>query len=70
MSFAEIQEQALALNEQDRARLIASLVETISPEVQLSDDDVLKRDADLDSGRAEEISQQEFTSRVEKNRGR
>ena len=70
MSFAEIQEQALALDEQHRARLIASLLETISPNVHLSDDEVLQRDADLDSGRAEEISHQEFISRVEKNRRR
>lgn len=70
MSLAEIQEQALALNDQDRARLIASLIETLPPAVQLSDDEVLQRDADLDSGHAEEISHQEFISRVEKNRDR
>ena len=70
MSLAEIQEQALALSEQDRARLIASLIETLPPDVHLSDDEVRQRDADLDSGRAEEISHDEFISRVEKNRHR
>lgn len=70
MSLAEIQEQALALPEDERARLIASLVETLPPDVQLSDDEVLQRDADLDAGRAEEISQHEFIRRVENERRR
>ena len=70
MSLAEVEKQALALNESERARLAASLLETLPPEVELSDEEVLQRDADLDSGRAEEISHEEFVRRVEQERRR
>ena len=70
MSLAEIEKEALALTEEERARLAVSLLETLSPEVELSDEEVLQRDADLDSGRAEEISHEEFVRRVEQERGR
>ena len=70
MSLLEIQQQALALNEQDRALLIATLIETLPPDTHLSDDEVLQRDADLDSGAAEEISHEELIRRVEKDRHR
>ena len=70
MSLAEVQKEALALSENERARLAASLLETLPPEVEISDDEVLQRDADLDSGRAEEISHEEFVRRVEHERRR
>lgn len=70
MSLAEVQKEALALSENERARLAASLLETLPPEVEISDDEVLQRDADLDSGRAEEISHEEFVRRVEQERHR
>jgi hypothetical protein len=68
MSLAEVEKEALALNEADRARLIAALIETLPPDVDLSDEEVLQRDADLESGRAEEISHDEFVRRVGKER--
>jgi hypothetical protein len=70
VSFAEVETQALALNENERLRLAAALLETLPPEVEISDDDVLQRDADLASGRAEEISHEEFVRRVEQERRR
>lgn len=70
MSLPEIEKEALRLTESERARLVASLLETLPPEVELSDEEVLQRDADLDSGRAEEISHEEFVRRVEQKRGR
>ena len=68
MSLAEIEKEALALSENERARLAASLLETLSPGVEISDEEALQRDADLDSGRAEEISHEEFVRRVERER--
>lgn len=70
MSLVEIEKQAFALNETERVRLIASLVETLSVDVDVSDEEVLRRDADLENGRAEEISHEEFVRRVEQERGR
>jgi hypothetical protein len=70
MSLAEVEKQALALSENERARLAASLLQTLSPEVGISDEEVLQRDADLESGRAEEISHEEFVRRVEQERHR
>ena len=70
MSLAEVEKQALALNESERIRLAAALLETLPPEVEISDEEVLQRDADLDSGRAEEISHEEFVRRVEQERRR
>jgi hypothetical protein len=68
MNLAEVQKQALALSENERAQLAASLLETLPPEVEISDEEVLQRDADLDSGRADEISHEEFVRRVEQER--
>lgn len=70
MSLAQVEKQALALNENERARLAVSLIETLSPEIEVSDEDVLQRDADLDSGRTDEISHEEFVRRVKRERRR
>lgn len=70
MSLAEVKKEALALNEDERARLAAALLETLSPEVEISDEEVLQRDADLESGRAVEISHEEFVRRGGQERGR
>ena len=68
MNLAEVEKQALALSENERAQLAASLLETLPPEVEISDEEVLQRDANLDSGRAEEISHEKFVRRLEQER--
>ena len=71
MSIAEVEKEALALTEIERARLAVSLIETLPPlEAEVSDEEVLQRDADLEGGRADEISHEEFIRRVERERGR
>ena len=71
MSLADLQKEALDLPENERALLAVSLLETLSPlEPEVSDDEIMKRDADLESGRTQEISHQEFIRRVETERGR
>lgn len=67
----QLQKEALALPENERARLVVSLLETLPPlDSDISDEEVLQRDADLDSGQAEELSHEEFVRRVERERGR
>ncbi len=71
MTVAEVEKKALALTEIERARLAVSLLETLPPlDAEVSDEEVLRRDADAESGRAEEISHEEFVRRVERERGR
>ena len=71
MSLAELQKEALDLPENERALLAVSLLETLSPlEPEVSDEETMQRDAELESGRAKEISHQEFIRRVESERGR
>ena len=71
MSLAEVEKQALALSENERARLAVSLLETLPPSgAEISDEEVLQRDADLESGRVQEISHEEFGRRVQQERGR
>jgi len=71
MSIAEVEKEALALTEIERARLAVSLIETLPPlDAEVSDEEVLQRDADLECGRATEISHEEFIRRVERERER
>ncbi len=70
MSLAEVEKEALALPAAERASLAVSLLRTLSPaDPGPSDEEVLQRDAELDSGSAEEISHEEFVQRVERERG-
>jgi len=41
------------------------LLETLPPEAEISGDEVLRRDADLNSGQVEEISHEELVRRVQ-----
>jgi hypothetical protein len=69
MTVAEVEKKALALTETERAHLAASLLATLPPvDSEISDEEVIQRDADLESGRAEEISHEEFVDRVERER--
>lgn len=71
MSLAEVQEQALALGEQERGRLAALLLETLRPPgTDVSDEKVLQRESDMESGRVPLISQEEFVRLVEQERRR
>lgn len=71
MSIAEFEKEALALPVRQRARLAASLLGTLPPpEAEISDEEVLQRDEDLESGRVEEISHEEFVRQVPRQRAR
>ena len=71
MSLKEIEREALALSERDRTALIAALLDTL-PDAgsDVSDEEVLKRERELDSGTVEPLSHEEFVRRVQSERGR
>lgn len=69
MSLKEIEREALRLSEVDRASLVAKLLDTLPDAgVDVSDDEVLRRERELDSGAVEPISHEEFVRRVQAQR--
>ena len=70
MSLAEIEEAALGLSEPDRAALVAALLDTLAPQTEIGDEEALRRDQELETGRVEAISHEEFTRQVEQERGK
>jgi Putative addiction module component len=71
MKLAEVEQAALALPEGERASLAAKLLDTLPPPgTDVSDDEVEKRERELDSGQVAAISHEEFIRRVEQERGR
>ncbi|MBI5773214.1 MAG: addiction module protein [Verrucomicrobia bacterium] len=71
MKLVEIEQEVLALPDRDRASLAAKLLDTLPPPgMDVSDDEVERREQDLESGRVAAISHEEFIRRVERERGR
>ena len=71
MKLAEIEQEALALPERERASLAARLLDTLPPPgTDVSDDEVERRERELESGQVAAISHEEFVRRVQQERGR
>jgi len=71
MDAKQIETEALALPESARAELVCRLLQTLPPSgFEVSDEEVLQRDLDLDTGIVEPISHEEFVRRVGTARGR
>ena len=71
MNIAEIEHEALALTESERATLVSKLLDTLPPAgTDISDEEVQQRENDLASGKVSAISQDEFVRRVQRERGR
>ena len=71
MKLAEIEQEALALPDRERASLAAILLDTLPPPgTDVSDQEVERREQELDSGRVAAISHEEFVRRVQQERGR
>ena len=71
MKFAQIEQEALALPERDRAALAAKLLTTLPPVgTDVSDEEIGRREQELESGQVTPISHEEFVRRVEQERGR
>jgi len=71
MKLAEIEQEALALPERERASLAAKLLDTLPPPgTDVSDDEVERRERELESGQVTAISHEELVRRVQQERGR
>ena len=69
MKLAEIQREALALPERERASLAAKLLDTLPPDgTDVSDEEVDQRERDLESGEVTAISHDELVRRVKRER--
>jgi hypothetical protein len=71
MKLVEIEQEALALPDRDRASLVAKLLDTRPPPgTDVSDEEVEQREREMDLGKAVPISHEEFVRRVQEQRGR
>ena len=71
MKLDEIEREAPALPDCDRAWLAAKLLDTMPPPgTDVSDEEVEQREREMDSGQVTAISHQEFVHRVQEQRGR
>ena len=71
MKLQEIEQEALGLTERERAELVLSLMSTLTAlEANISDEEVLRRDAELETGSVESMPHEEFVRRVREERGR
>lgn len=71
MKLAEIEQEALALPDRERASLAAKLLNTLPlPEADVSDEEVERREQELESGKVAPISHEEFVRRVQQARRR
>ena len=69
MELAEIQREALALSEHDRASLAVRILETLpSNLLDVSDEEVDRRNAELESGTVLPLSHEELVRRVQQER--
>jgi putative addiction module component (TIGR02574 family) len=71
MSLAEIQREAAALPQDERVALVCSLLDTLPPpDFDVSDEEVMRRLKDLETGATEPMSHEEFVAAVQHKRGR
>ena len=71
MKPQDIEQEALALSESDRAELVLSLMRTlVAPGADVTDEEVLRRGEELEAGNVEPMLHEEFFSRVREKRGR
>ncbi|MDZ4289817.1 MAG: hypothetical protein U0984_17770 [Prosthecobacter sp.] len=69
VGILEIEAEALKLDVRDRAQLAASLLATLPDcDYDVSDEEVFRRDAELESGAVEGISHEEFMRHFEEKR--
>ena len=71
MKLQDIEQEALGLSERERADLVLSLMNTLAvPGADVTDEEVLRRDAELEGGSVEPMLHEEFVRRVREERGR
>ena len=71
MKLLDIEQEALGLSESERAKLVLSLMNTLAaPGTDATDEEVIRRDAELETGSVEPMFHDEFVRRVREERGR
>ena len=71
MTLQDIEREALGLTEKERAELVLSLMKTLAaPEVDIPDEEVFRRDAELENGVTESMLHEDFLRRIREERGR
>ena len=71
MKLQEIKQEALGLSERERAELVLSLMGTLAaPGADVTEEEVLRRDGELEAGTVEPMLHEEFVRRVREERGR
>jgi hypothetical protein len=71
MKLQDIEQEALGLGESERAELVLSLMRTLAaPAEDITDEEVFRRDAELETGSVEPMLHDEFVRRVREERGR
>ena len=71
MKLVDIEQEAMALPDRDRASLVAKLLDTLPPPgTDVSDEEVEQREREMESGQVTAISHQEFVRRIQEQRGR
>ena len=70
MKLQDIEHEAFGLNESERAELILSLMRTLAPPgAEITDEEVLRRDAELEEASVGPMLHEEFVRRVQAERG-
>ena len=71
MKLQDIEQEALGLSESDRAELVLSLMRSLpAPVAEVTDEEVLRRDAEMEAGSVEPMLHEEFVRRVREERSR
>jgi hypothetical protein len=64
-----VKKEALTLADAERVELVLALMETLPmPQMEVSDEEVSRRDAEAQSGDVDLLSPDEFVHRVQENR--
>lgn len=70
MKLQDVEQEALGLSESERAELVLSLMRTLAaPGPDITDEEVFRRDAELETGTLEPMLHDEFVRRVREERG-
>jgi len=71
MRLQEIEQQALGLSASERAELVLSLMRTLAaPGTDITDEEVFRRDAELEADEVEPMLHEEFVRGVRDARGK
>jgi hypothetical protein len=71
MKLQDIEQEALGLSESERAELVLSLMRTlVAPGADVTDEEVWRRDAELEAGSVQPMLHEEFVRRVREERSR